>query len=81
MVITPEIEAGIPLPPARVFLSYPYREMAVGDSVFLAEPRLSTKSLFNRASARASQVFGSGNYTARVVTENGAEGVRVWRTK
>ena len=55
---------------------YPFRDMAVGDSVFLAGKA-------GRVMSAASRTFAYRNrdydFTSRNVCEDGVDGVRVWR--
>lgn len=69
------IDKGIPVP-APGNKKYPWREMQVGDSIFLPG-KASTRAAGIRQSAK--MTAGGGEWTARVVTEGGVTGIRVWR--
>ena len=74
-----QIQSNIPIPEDHRggFYRYKWDEMGIGDSFFV--PGISIQSLSsaaNRAAARFEMRF-----TCRTVTEDGIEGVRVWRTE
>lgn len=73
-----KIESGIPVPkPVNTGGSskYPFSEMEVGDSFFA--PWKGYHIIWALA-RRAPQKYGI-KLTTRAVTENGVQGVRVWR--
>jgi len=75
---TPKVESDVPLPPGRSpNMSYPWKEMTVGDSFFVPcadkeRARLSQISLV--ASGRR-----FGKVVTRTVTEDGVLGIRCWK--
>lgn len=72
-----KIDRDVPVPEFvdRRPNKYPWREMEVGDSIFIPSmtaPRIGgTLHPFQRRSGR--------RFTCRTCTENGVDGVRVWR--
>ena len=71
-----KIEKDVPTPPANRS-KYPWRKMAVGDSFFA--PAALQRVIGSNAS-RVGKKLGR-KYVTRVMTENGIEGVRVWRVE
>ena len=63
---------------------YPWREMGIGDSFFQApfdhEDQKGCRSRMLRARANRRKIHGE-DYVVSYVTENGLDGVRVWKTK
>jgi hypothetical protein len=68
-----KIDKNVPKPPvSRGNRKYPFSQMEIGDSIFIAGKRSSgVPSLFPR--------HGAKKFSVRTVTENGVKGVRVWR--
>ena len=74
------IEENVPIPKARPGRKpiYPFSTMAVGDSIFIADPD---------AKKAKSAACGTGNkrngkrFRSRRLTENDQCGVRIWRTE
>ncbi len=69
------IDKGIPFPEGRGHKKYPFREMKVGDSVFV--PNMTTRASFNGALQSAAPF----RFTSKTMVENGVIGCRVWRTE
>lgn len=66
------IDKGVPLPPSRKGLSkYPWKDMAVGDSVFIQN---AIRTTLLPQVYRAARRYGI-KFTARTCSD----GVRVWR--
>lgn len=57
---------------------YPWREMDVGDSIFMKLPEAENMSAAARFFAYSNKEYG---FTSRTVTENGVKGIRVWRSR
>lgn len=73
----PTIENTIPIPhPYRGPSKYPFPYMNVGDSFFIASPRTTVQ---NAAKTWRLNNDRSIRFVLRSMTENGVEGVRVWR--
>lgn len=71
------IDKGVPLPDRSPIFQrkYPFREMEVGDSCFIAgKTRQGIKASLKLATCDCRQ------YATRQVVENGVKGLRVWRT-
>jgi hypothetical protein len=74
------IEKNVPVPKGRPGRKpiYPFSTMAVGDSIFIADPD---------ANKAKSSACGTGNkrkgkrFSSRRLTENDQCGVRIWRTE
>ena len=75
------IEKNVPIPkarPGRRQPIYPFSTMAVGDSIFIADPD---------AKKAKSAACGTGNkrkgkrFRSRRLTENDQRGTRIWRTE
>lgn len=83
-----KIDKNVPMPeknrPGRK-PKYPFREMQVGDSFFVPRPEArSTKqhrALLYKAAGKYRLRKPGFSVVIRPVTENGVEGVRVWRAK
>ena len=82
-----QIDKNIPIPEGSESwgnTKYPWLEMGVGDSFFQA-PHSSEDQKACRTrmmGARANRLKSHGeNYVIACVTENGIDGVRVWKTK
>lgn len=78
--MTVKIDKGIPVPPKRGECPYPFEEMEVGDSIFVA----TTKG--KKANPLTSYCDWWGKklkitFTVRTVEEDGVKGVRAWRIK
>lgn len=74
MAPQPAVDSDIPLPePVRS--KYPWKQMKVGDSFFVAG--MTSGRLGARA--RAYSARNKEDFVARNVIENGVEGCRVWR--
>ncbi len=74
-----QIQTNIPLPEDHRggYYRYKWDEMGIGASFFVPEITIqSLSSAANRAASRLDMKF-----TCRSVTEDGVEGVRVWRTE
>ena len=70
-----EIETGVPLPEKNVRYKYPFDQMEVGDSFFVANKDTTQMSALCK---RAGKRLGSRYVTAKA--ERGDQvGVRVWR--
>lgn len=78
------IDQGIPLPSKARSSKYPFADMSVGDSFFIAESSDQTtfraKSSVYSAMTKYAKATGT-KYTIRSVSENGVNGLRVWRTE
>lgn len=81
-----KIDKHIPPPVARAFKgkgnhlsAYPFREMAVGDSVFYAGANKRSAQHPAYMVARGIQKRDGLRFTLRSVVEDGVEGVRIWR--
>jgi hypothetical protein len=70
-----KIEKGIPIPP-KGSQRYPFTEMGVGDSVFIADKTSGTIHPMLSHLRRKGKLF-----SARHWEEDGVFGVRVWRVK
>lgn len=57
---------------------YPFKEMEVGDSFFVAKSAAPKEVSLRQ---HASKKLGVGCSAVRKITENGVEGFRVWRIK
>ncbi len=73
-----QIDSAVPLPPPKGGdrRKYPFPLMMVGDSFFVAGATRSRLA----SSIRCAQQNTGRRFAARVVTEQGAVGIRVWRT-
>ena len=73
------IEKGVPIPESRGGgrPKYPFREMGIGDSFFVAGK---STAKFNAVTQHHKKHHGL-KFAIRTVTENGVKGVRVWRTE
>jgi len=74
-----KIDTGIPLPKKMAYRKkpvrmYPWVEMNIGDSFFVAAPQPKIARLAYNAWVRYALKFST-----RAVTENGVAGTRVWR--
>lgn len=58
---------------------YPFPDMDSGDSFFAPAGKLTASSLQKSIASAAIRRMGAGAFTTRVLTEDGVEGVRVWR--
>lgn len=79
------IEKNIPVPrqirSAHSLYKYPFHLLDEGDSVFIAKSYADPKSIRAALSNRTRQdrdLLGR-KFTTRSVTENGVEGLRIWR--
>lgn len=73
--MTFKIDKGVPLPETYQRGKYPFREMGVGDSFFVAAAKRSQiTSTVSYAGRRQGKRF-----ITRAVIENGVKGTRVWR--
>lgn len=74
-----KIDKGIPMPESGAGRKriYPFHELAVGDSFFAPN---TTHANVNGPAQRARQQTGR-KFALRKVTENGVDGVRVWRVE
>ena len=75
------IDKNVPMPsPGRAGshgnARYPWREMAVGDSIFMKLPEAENMSAAARFFAYSNKEYG---FTSRTVVEDGVKGIRVWR--
>lgn len=80
-----KIEKGVPLPPRRTALNWPFWDMVRGDSFFVAceDDSLVVKRTVARIATPARK-FGKANkckFVARPVREDGKVGVRCWRVE
>ena len=67
-----KIQKNIPIPiRSKGFHKYPWHEMAVGDSFFIAYP---TRAIFSRKQQKLYKM----RITSRNVTENNVKGRRYW---
>lgn len=73
--MTIEVEKGVPIPSKTAPHSkYPFSKMSIGDSFFAP---VNTPRIWGSISAYCKR--HGGKFTARAVTENGVQGVRVWK--
>ena len=75
-----KIQKNVPIPPragGRSGSKYPFRKMEVGDSVFVEGKATKVAS----AIQAASKANKGWKFESRAINENGASGVRVWRTE
>ena len=73
-----KIEKNVPIPPrsgGRNGSKYPFRKMQVGDSTFVEGKPSKIASALQAASKALPKV----SFTSRATTEDGKDGVRVWR--
>ena len=73
-----KIEKNIPIPPragGRNGSKYPFRKLEVGDSTFVE----GKPSKIASALQAAAKKMPKGSFTSRAVTEDGKDGLRVWR--
>ena len=71
----PVIEKGVPLPPARSFVSkYPFRNLSCGDSFLVENPED-----YKRAKSAAANVSQRTDFEFSSRMTN--EGLRIWRVK
>ena len=81
------IDIGIPLPEdRRSNTKYPFGNMEVGDSFFVALPTGDIAERLKNRLSQASRTFGKKQdperkYILRTRLENEISGVRVWRTE
>lgn len=68
-----KIEKGIPIPPKPNYTKYPWRDMDVGDSFYVAGKTIHT--------IRGSMVNANKRINREFVARQEGDGVRVWRTK
>ena len=73
------IEKGVPIPESRGGGrgKYPFREMEIGDSFFVAGKSTAKFS----AHVHHHRKRHGLKFTTRTVTEDGVKGVRIWRTE
>ncbi len=79
LIFAYQIDSAVPLPAPKHGdgrRKYPFPLMMVGDSFFVAGATRSRLA----SSIRCAQQNTGRRFAARVVTEQGAVGVRVWRT-
>lgn len=73
-----KIEKNIPVPPragGRNGSKYPFRQLEVGDSTFVE----GKPSKIASALQAAGKTMPKASFTSRATTEEGKDGVRVWR--
>ena len=74
-----EIDSNIEIPKAKHNdVKYPFRDLSIGDSFFVPDGdslRGTISGFYTRAKTNGTSI------TIRLVTENGIDGHRVWRTK
>lgn len=78
------IEKGIPIPAKTKSRTskYPFEELSVGDSIFVATEVKSTPSIVAAASRFRKEKQKSWEFThVRTVNAKGEAGVRLWRSK
>jgi len=71
-----KIDKGIPVPEPNVrgrTSKYPFRQMEVGDSVFIPRMASTISGLLSQAKPM--------KFTTRTATEDGIKGTRVWRVE
>lgn len=74
------IESGVPMPDAgKIRRRYPWREMKVGQSIFVPAHETRPSTVVANASAYHRQHPG-WKYQSRIVFRGQVRGVRVWRT-
>ncbi len=75
-----DVQDGVPIPRSRSdrLRKYPWAELAVGQSFFVAGEKQT--SLIAAAWGWAKRQSPGARFTSRKVVENGVAGVRVWRT-
>lgn len=77
-----KIDRGVEIPETETRSKYPYRDMRVGDSIFLPRPDThGPRAWANgvRSTFIAHTKRYGGAFTTRSVVEDGVSGVRVWR--
>lgn len=72
----PSVEKGVPLPRQKRRV-YPWDDLDVGDSFFVAE---ASSSAISSSACSAGKRLGM-TFRCRAVTENNVHGVRVWRVE
>ena len=73
-----KIEKNVPIPPragGRNGSKYPFRQLQVGDSTFVE----GKPSKIASALQAAAKLMPKVSFTSRATTEDGKDGVRVWR--
>lgn len=73
-----QIDKGVPIPPhvrGQGAPKYPWREMEIGDSFFVSDRHRRSIS----AAASSARQHRGHQFATRSVTENGVDGIRVWR--
>lgn len=71
-----KVEKGVPLPSSHGGPLYPWADLDVGDSFFVAGK---SSSSINTSLTWANRKAPVQRFVSRTVTENGVKGVRVWR--
>jgi len=74
-----KIEKGIPIPDGRSARKYPWREMGIGDSVFIQPAAGRTLEQTRMALSNSLRMARPFRFTTKVDKEN--NGVRIWRTE
>ena len=81
----PQIDKNVPMPEARKADRYRWSDFKVGDSAFF-EGQVAgggkPKNGFGRSAYTSAMTYGHRNkkrFSGRNVTENGKQGVRIWR--
>ena len=75
------IESDIPIPARSHFASkYPWANMQVGDSFFIARENRNRRSLAVLP-GNASKRYSPKRFIGRSCTRNGVQGLRVWRVE
>jgi hypothetical protein len=69
-----KIDKGIPIPPRGKGPKYPFAQMSIGDSFFVAE----SKNTLSSSSCQHAKRLG-GKFSMRATVEDGVTGYRVWR--
>jgi hypothetical protein len=72
-----QFNKGIPIPPMKVTRRIPWREMEIGDSVFM--PGRKIYEAYN--TTRDARKRHNFVFACRTTVEEGIEGIRIWRVK
>mgnify|MGYP003641973815 CR=1 FL=1 len=72
------IDSNIPVPLTGRQRKYPFAEMEIGQSVFFAGENIGGKAY--KAAGQIGARY-SRNYIGRTATQDGVDGLRIWRKK
>jgi hypothetical protein len=70
-----KIDKNVPIPKGRHNAKYPWKELEVGDSFFIPGKDAKSTSGIKRSAKNSAGI----DILTRAVTENGVNGMRVWR--